>query len=55
MASANVDKHIDDLANFDDNSDLIDNADQISETIARESIDVPLEPLNTPWTFWIDR
>ncbi|XP_059146487.1 eukaryotic translation initiation factor 4E type 3-like [Physella acuta] len=37
--------------------EIIDNTDSIklNEAVTKESKDVPLEPLNTPWTFWIDR
>ncbi|BFZ10806.1 hypothetical protein BsWGS_13846 [Bradybaena similaris] len=55
MASVNVDQQFDDHPNVDNRTDLINNVDKMSEAVARESKNVPLEPLNTPWTFWIDR
>lgn len=55
MASVNVDQQFDDHANFDKQNDLMDNVDEMNEAVARESKNVPLEPLNTPWTFWVDR
>ncbi|CAG5126146.1 unnamed protein product [Candidula unifasciata] len=55
MASVNVDQQFDDHTHFDNSTDLMNNVDEMSEAVARESKNVPLEPLNTPWTFWVDR
>ncbi|CAL1529089.1 unnamed protein product [Lymnaea stagnalis] len=55
MAAANVDKQNDETSDFNNKLELLDNADRMCETVTKESKDMPLEPLNTPWTFWIDR
>ncbi|XP_005099335.1 eukaryotic translation initiation factor 4E type 3 isoform X1 [Aplysia californica] len=55
MAAASVDKQIEGHGEPCRKEDFIDSADRMSEAIAKETKDIPLEPLNTPWTFWIDR
>uniref|UniRef100_A0A2C9K2J6 Eukaryotic translation initiation factor 4E type 3 n=1 Tax=Biomphalaria glabrata TaxID=6526 RepID=A0A2C9K2J6_BIOGL len=54
MAASNVDKQSD-APDYEKKLELMDNADRMCETVTKESKDVPLVPLNTPWTFWIDR
>ncbi|KAH9504763.1 Eukaryotic translation initiation factor 4E type 3-B [Bulinus truncatus] len=54
MAAANVDKQ-NDTPEYENKIDLIDHADRMCEAVTQESKDVPLVPLNTSWTFWIDR
>ena len=55
MATANVDKQTAEPCNSERNEDLIDDNERMGEAVVEESKDIPLEPLNTPWTFWIDR
>ena len=62
MASANVDKQSteEEISSLQDDKqsnkpDLTDQEDKMHEAVSEDSKNVPLEPLNTPWTFWIDR
>ena len=55
MAAANVDKQNDEFDRKEKGIDLVDNEIGMREAIAKDSKDVPPEPLQTPWTFWIDR
>ncbi|RUS79563.1 hypothetical protein EGW08_012693, partial [Elysia chlorotica] len=55
MAAVNVDKQNDEFDRKEKGMGLVDNELEMRETIAKESKDVPPEPLQTSWTFWIDR